>query len=247
MKKIIPVFIFILIIRYASAGDYKIISDSITFVGIHPNGKNKKDNYSLSVTYPQMSGFAKTETEKDFNKYVKEFAKNHTDTFKMEMKAWESPSSDFSSEYEITYTVYYSGNDLISILLHEYSYYAGAAHPNTYFYSINYDLNKNKPVKLSGLFNGNYIKVISDICIADLKKQASEYTTELDTPWINEGAGPKKENFAVFNNTDSTFVVTFPAYQVASYVEGPKEVEIPFSDIKDIIDPDGPYGKLIKK
>lgn len=229
-----------LIIRHASAGDYKIISDSITL-------ENKTDRYSINITYPLISGFADKETEKDFNKYVKKFAENHADTFKMEMKGWDGPGGDFSSEYELNYSVYYSGNDLISILLHEYSYYAGAAHPNTYFYSINYDLNKNKPLKLSALFSGNYIKVISDLCIADLKKQASEYTTELDMPWINEGAGPKKENFAVFNNTDSTFVVTFPAYQVGAYVEGPKEVVIGLSVLKDIIDPDGPYGILVKK
>jgi hypothetical protein len=239
MNKFIYTFIFILIFRQLLASDYKVVSDSITF-------ENKADRYSVKVLFPVITGFANKETEKDFNKYVKEFAQAHADTFKMEMKEWEGPGGDFSSEYELGYSVYYNDDGLISILLNVYSYYAGAAHPNTYFYSVNYDLKKNKQLKLSNLFGGNYLKVISGYCIADLKKQASEYTTDVDMPWINEGAGPKKENFAVFNNTDTTFVVTFPAYQVGSYAEGPKEIEIPFSKLADVIDKDGPYAKFIK-
>lgn len=239
MKKLSYLFIFILTIGNASAGDYKIVSDSIKF-------ENKKDRYSLNVTYPQISGFANKETENDFNEFVKEFAEAHADTFKMEMKEWKSPSPDFSSEYELLYNVFYSSDELISIKLNVFSYYAGAAHPNTYFYSINYDLKKNKPLKLSDIFDGNYLKLISGLCIEDLKKQASDYTTDPDMQWINEGAGAKKENFAVFNNTDSTFVITFPAYQVGSYAEGPKEVEITFSKLTDIIDKNGPYSKFIK-
>jgi hypothetical protein len=240
MKKIIPVFIFILIIRYASAGDYKIISDSITF-------ENKKDNYSVNVIYPQISGFSNKETEKDFNKYVKEFAENHADTFKMEMKEWQGPGGDFSSSYEILFNVFYTSDELISIKLNGFSYYAGAAHPNTFFYSINYDLKKNKVIRLSNLFNGNYVKVISELCIADIVKQSSEISSDVDMTWINEGAGPKKENFSIFNNVSDTFIVTFPAYQVGSYVEGPKEVLIPFSKLSGIIDLNGPYGKLLNK
>jgi hypothetical protein len=236
----ILIFLFLFTSAVSYSQDYKIYSDSISF-------ENKKHDYSVKIIYPQISGFANKETENDFNEYVKEFAEAHADTFKMEMKEWKSPNPDFSSEYEMLYNIFYNSNELISVKLNVFSYYAGAAHPNTYFYSINYDLKKNKVLKLSNLFNGSYLKVISDICIADIKKQSMEISPEVDMTWINEGAGPKKENFAVFNNTDSTFVVTFPAYQVGSYAEGPKEVEIPFSKLKDIIDMNGPYGRFVSK
>jgi hypothetical protein len=134
-------------------------------------------------------------------------------------------------------------NDVISILLNGYTMFAGAAHPNTFFYSINYDLKNNKVIKLSSLFEGSYLKVISDYCINNLKKQAQEYAPEADMTWIKEGAGPKKENYTVFNFTKDAFVVTFPAYQVASYAEGPKEVAIPLSLLTSLIKKDGSLSK----
>ena len=66
---------------------------------------------------------------------------------------------------------------------------------------------------------------------------------EVDMTWIKAGAGPKKENYSVFNFTKDKFIVTFPAYQVASYAEGPKEVAIPRSMLTSLIKKDGPLGK----
>ncbi|RPI18265.1 MAG: DUF3298/DUF4163 domain-containing protein [Ignavibacteriae bacterium] len=202
-----------------------------------------KYNYVVNVKYPQIKGFTNKETEDNFNKYIKEFVTDHVDTFKNEMISWENPGVDYQSAYEIADTIFYMTNDVISIRLDGYTMFAGAAHPNTFFYSINYDLKNNKVIKLSSLFDGSYMKVISDYCIKELKKQIEEYEQNPDLRWIKEGAGPKKENYSVFNFTSDKFVVTFPAYQVASYAEGPKEVVIPLSVLADVMKKDGALGK----
>jgi hypothetical protein len=162
------------------------------------------------------------------------------------MKTWEAPK-DFSSEFEIADSVWFRSDDVISIRFDGYEYYAGAAHPLTFFYSAVYDLKNNKPVKLSDMFMGNYLKVISDYCIEDLVKQKNEYSDNPDISWVQEGASPKDSNYTVFNITENSLLVTFPVYQVASYAEGPKEVYVPFSVLKEVINPQGPLEVFIKK
>ena len=126
-------------------------------------------------------------------------------------------------------------------------YYSGAAHPTTFFSSVNYNLVDNEPVTFSSLFKDNYLGKISDYCIKDLIRQKNEYAPDNnDVTWIKEGAGPKEDNFEVFNVTDSLLHITFPVYQVASYAEGPKEVDIPYKDIISIIDKKGLLGFVIK-
>lgn len=239
-KLIFSLFIIFICLNLAGrnlfSSDYEITHESI-------QDSSSKYNYNVSVRYPQIKGFADKKTENDFNRYVKEFVTAQVDTFKYEMISWENPGLDASSAYELADTIYYNTNDVISIRLDGYTYFVGAAHPNTFFYSINYDLKNNKPIKLSSLFEGNYMKVISDYCIKDLTKQIQEYEQNPDMRWIKEGAGPKKENYAVFNFTNKEFIVTFPAYQVASYAEGPKEVAIPLSILDDVIDKKGMLGK----
>jgi hypothetical protein len=39
--------------------------------------------------------------------------------------------------------------------------------------------------------------------------------------------------------------VIFPPYQVAAYVNGPQEVDIPWNTMEDIIDTDGAAGWII--
>lgn len=235
-------FILFIIFSLIFAGRNIFCSDyEITHVTIEDS--SAKYNYTVKVQYPQIKGYANKQTENDFNKYVREFVTAYIDTFKNEMKTWENPGIDASSDYEIVDTIYYRTNDVISILLDGYTYFTGAAHPNTFFYSINYDLKNNKVIKLPSLFKDDYLKVISKYCINDLEKQMKDYSPDIDYRWIKDGAGPKKENYRVFNFTDKEFIVTFQAYQVAAYVAGPQEVVIPLSVLSDVIKSDGPLIK----
>jgi hypothetical protein len=86
---------------------------------------------------------------------------------------------------------------------------------------------------------------ISEICIADIQKQKRGNGIEPDD-WLNEGAGPKAENFRVFNITKEGLLITFITYQVGSYAEGPSEVMIKYSEIKDLIPPKSYLESFLK-
>ena len=211
--------------------------------------KNKEKNYEINITYSQIKG-ANTAGEKGFNQLIKTTCEAQADSFKVWMKDWETPP-DFTagSEYELNDTVLYRDSKIASILFYEYSYFAGAAHPNNFNFSVNYDLENNREIKLSDLFKGDYLKTISDICIDEISKAKKDYDPEFkadDDDWLKSGAGPDEKNFKAFNIKKESFIITFPTYQVASYAEGPQTVEIPYIKLKDIVKPDGLLGGFVK-
>ena len=132
----------------------------------------------------------------------------------------------------VSYEVTAADKDFISVLFSFYEY-LGGAHPNTTTESFNYDLNRNAPLSLADLFtpNSNYLKVISDYTIKELK---------LDTvSGVENGAGPKIENFHSWNITPAGLKITFDPYQVGPYAAGAHEVVVPYSVLKPIIRQDG--------
>ncbi|MGH9762298.1 MAG: RsiV family protein, partial [Blastocatellia bacterium] len=88
-----------------------------------------------------------------------------------------------------------------------------------------------------------YLQTVSRICIAQLNKKLG---TDSDADWINKGAAAKASNYKVWNVTSRSLVITFDPYQVASYAAGDQTVRIPYTAIKDILDPNGPIASLVK-
>src|SRR5262249_25643885 len=150
------------------------------------------------------------------------------------------PVPDRSYGMSVGYTVTAANKDFISIIFGFFEDFGGA-HPSMTSASFNYDLNRNVSLKLADLFtpNSNYLQVISDYSIKELKKLKT-----VDHP--EQGAGPKLENFESWNIAPSGLRITFDRYQVASYAAGEHEVVVPYSILKPIIKPDGvlaPHAK----
>jgi hypothetical protein len=239
MKHLYILLSFFFFVNFSFSSSYKLLPDSI-------KEENKTKNYTISVEYLKMDGFKDKSTQEDFNQYVSDMVKKSVNDFKKEMIGWVS-NIDAQSEFDIGTTIFLQDEKIVSIRFDGYQYYSGAAHPTTFFFSVNYNLADNEPVTFSSLFKGDYLSRISSLCIKDLIRQAKEYAPEnTDYTAIKEGAGPRDDNFEVFNLMPDTLHITFPVYQVASYAEGPKEVDIPYKDIMSIIDKKGPVGYLIK-
>jgi hypothetical protein len=61
--------------------------------------------------------------------------------------------------------------------------------------------------------------------------------------WVEEGTAPTPANFAVFliDGLDTRAIgvtVVFPPYQVASYADGPQQVEVPAKVFYDLLKPE---------
>lgn len=210
---------------------------------------NKKLRYEIETALPQLAG-ADSARAQTFNQTVASFVSARTGEFKksVDEMAREAPvavkrgeeSSLPPNSLDVGYEVIAANKDFISILFSFFEY-TGGAHPNTTTSSFNYDMNRNTVVKLADLFtpNSNYLKVISDYSIKELKK--------LDTvSYAEEGAGPKLENFHSWNITPAGLKITFDRYQVGAYAVGEHEVVIPYSVLKPIIKPDGLLAQFAK-
>ena len=150
------------------------------------------------------------------------------------------------SNLHVAYTVVLAQDDLISVKFDVGSYYQGAAHPNAYSDVINFDLKNGKQLKLGDLFKpgAKFLQTIADYSIADLKKQGKD--KGLTDEEIQNGAAPQAKNYQSWNVTKKGLGITFDAYQVGPYAAGPQFVMVPYSSLKDVINPDGPIGPFAK-
>ena len=224
----------------AFTGDVELVSKPI-------KDSNKKLMYEISAQYPQLTGGNNPNFEK-FNQAARSFVTTKVGLFKKEMALDQGeeprPEGSMGSDLSIGYTVVLAQDDLISIKFDVGSYYQGAAHPNSYSEVINYDLKNGKQLKLSDLFKpgAKYLQALSTYSIADLKKQGKDLLLQQ----IESGASPKADNFQSWNISKTGLGINFDAYQVGPYAAGPQFVQVPYSNLKDLINPEGPIAQFAR-
>jgi hypothetical protein len=212
---------------------------------------NKKLVYEIAVQYPEITGPGNTNFEK-FDQVVRASITKKVASFKKEMAPEEGedtrPENSMGSDLTIGYNFNLAQDDLISLTFSVSSYYQGAAHPNSYSETINYDLKNGKVLKLADLFKpgAKYLQAISAYCIDDLKKQSKDKDGMLDDESIKSGASPTPKNYERWTINKKGLGIDFDPYQVGPYVAGPQYVTVPYSALKDLINPDGPLAQFAK-
>jgi hypothetical protein len=173
--------------------------------------------------------------------------------FKKQMQPEEGeeprPEGSMGSDLGIAYDVALAQDDLVSVEFDVGSYYQGAAHPNSYSEVVNYDLKNGKQLKLGDLFKpgSKFLQAISAYCIADLKKQqAGDKGKALTDSEIENGAAPVAKNFQSWKIMKKGLGINFDAYQVGPYAAGPQYVLVPWQNLKDLINPEGPIAQFAK-
>jgi uncharacterized protein DUF3298/peptidoglycan-N-acetylmuramic acid deacetylase PdaC-like protein len=211
---------------------------------------NKKLMYEIAAQYPQITGGNNPNFEK-FNQAARASVTKTVADFRKEMAPQEGqdeprPEGSMGSDLNVSYSIALAQDDLISVEFEVGSYYQGAAHPNSYSEVLNYDLKNGKQLKLSDLFKpgAKYLQAIATYCIADLKKQGKEKGL-LDEE-IEKGAAASAKNYQSWTITKRGLGIDFDSYQVGPYAAGPQFVLVPYSTLKDLINPEGPIGQFVK-
>lgn len=195
-------------------------------------GRAGKFNQAVTAFVAQRTG--------EFKKAVDEMAREDAALAAKSGKEQSPPPSSQGNSMDVGYEVVAANKDFISALFY-FSEFTGGAHPNTTTASFTYDLNRNAVANLSDLFlpRSNYLKVISDYAIRELKKVKTVSDAET-------GAAAKPENFHSWNITPAGLKITFDRYQVGAYAVGEHEVVVPYSVLKPIIKPDGLLAQFVK-
>jgi peptidoglycan-N-acetylglucosamine deacetylase len=175
-----------------------------------------------------------------FNDQVEQMMNAFVDSFLQDIQNGEYDEilSEFTNGLSTDYRPTYVDSKQISILFVQSVYYAGAAHPLPFSQTINYDLWKDRALRLEDLFveNTDYLARISEYATNDLRQQGV-------LEW-EEGASPSVDNFSNWNITLEGLQFTFDPYQVAPYAAGFQEVLIPYEVIRDILREGGPVPPL---
>ena len=217
------------------------LSQQVTLISQSFKETNQTPLYTITSQTPQLAGSNDPRVQM-FNQRLNELVQKEVDTFRQSFLQNTAPPVSNGSFLEVTYEVVSQIADIWSLKL-DFSFYSdGAAHPGLYSITVNYDLGQSRELALSDLFlpNSNYLEVISKYSIADLKRQ----NPEIDNSFLG-GAAPTPENYRNWNITPDGLLITFDEYQVAPYAAGPQKVIMPYSELRAVIAPRGPLGKII--
>lgn len=209
---------------------------------------DKAKRSDISSVYPELTGVSSPAAQ-SFNELVKKRVVEMNNAYRKDVAGIsaediKSLPGGVGLSNEVSYDVILANDDLISISISDYTF-MGGAHGGTSSNPINYDLKNNRELKLADIFepNSDYLKVISDYAIADLKKTVGDMS---DDKWLSEGAAPKDENYRSWNLTKKGLMVIFDQYQVAAYAAGPQQVIVPYDKLQIILRKDSVAANLAK-
>ena len=209
------------------------------FVSTNLNGGAK---YEASYMYPNFLSDTKAfreitdRLEKEAASERKKFVKEAEDFFSAQDSAggWQE---DYS------YSIEYYSPELVSLSGEVFSY-TGGAHGNTSYMSSNYWIKDGKALLLNlpDLFkpNSDFIKALSGHCIGDLRRQKAGWVLNGELKELKSG------DLSVFAVSPRGITFAFAPYVAGPYVEGPYFVLVSYSDLKGIINPQGPLKQFLK-
>jgi len=201
----------------------------------------KSPDYTITAQIPTISN-NNDPRALAFNSEMNNFIRHLADDFKKNMAAMGPPPIAATSSFDVRYQVVSPPGNILSINYQTEGYIAGMAHPYHLIYTFNYDLEAGKDITLSNQFlsGTDYLGTLSKYCAAQLS------TRDINFQEFSQGADPTADNYKNWNITPDGLMITFNEYQVAAYVAGPQTVTVPYSELKSLIDPNGPLGSFVK-
>jgi hypothetical protein len=167
------------------------------------NNKVKDNTYVIDFKYPVIDGLTNQEVQNNINNDLKTKAETW-------IKNYKKDNQVVSSEFLTVVT-----NNWLSIkftISIDKSTWPPLNKPLYNIMTLNYDLNSGKEVHLENLFkpSSNYLPVISDAALADLKEQLKNNSdlSNISEADIKEITAPKPENYRnfLFNNKGITII-----------------------------------------
>ncbi|WP_440898086.1 DUF3298 domain-containing protein [Amphibacillus sp. Q70] len=188
------------------------------------NGPNQ------TVFYPQVVGMENQQFERTINQKIV------TETQQLiDQQVGNMPET--VAEMIGLYEVKNNQRQVLSLTLSNYTYHDRAAHGMTFIKGLTFDLEKEKVCELKDLFKpgSNYVERLSMLIDQQIKQR--------DIMLINDFQTIRPDQD--FYIADKTLVIFFQLYDLTPYVFGFPMFPISVYDIQDIIDEEGPLGRMV--
>jgi len=201
----------------------KSTNDTISYI----MKKDSVDDY-FSASYPVITD---TRPEAKIIKNIMDSIENFIKESKIgaiETNKSEKTDTSWIADVHFSYNytdinVIYNKNNIFSISYSLDSYGRGAAHPEYFTHYYHYNIETGEVITLDDIFRQDYDSKLLSIA----KEKQNAACKDID---IYE--------FGEFYFNDSTLFLS----EKISHAEGYCEIEIPFSKIKDLVNPDGPLN-----
>lgn len=184
----------------------------------------------MEVYYPQVQRMKNQNLERFINQQI--VAKTQE---LIDLQVGTTPSTPLVGMLG-TFEIKNNQRDVLSVSFSNYAYHAMAAHGMTYIKSLTFDLQKGTVVKLKDLFKSgsDYVSRISE----QIKEQIEAREIYLFEPFTT--IKPDQD----FYIADKSLVIYFQLYDLTAYAFGFPMFPISVYDLQDIIDENGPLGRM---
>jgi hypothetical protein len=189
------------------------------------------------ASYPQLNAAVMTAGMKSFNQLVES-------KVQAAMKEFD-PESVAHSNFDTNYDVMWANDQFVSIEFEEYSD-VGAAHPNTRWWTINFNLETNKLLTLDDVFTAksDYATEIAKFAVKDINRRGDRLDRDearrnntpvqkRDEPFMSEDGLPEMDTWAL---TPKGFVVYFDFPHVMAVFD---RTIVPYGIVARYLRPDG--------
>ena len=138
---------------------------------------------------------------------------------------------DMSAEYfaEINVSESYNSNEIISFEMHQYLY-TGGAHGSGNAFFLNIDPRTGNEIPSEALFKNSIdFTAFAEKKFRESNKIPSNESINSTGFWFEDDHFYLPDTMGL---TETSFVLIFNQFEIASYAEGPVEIEIPLEDVK---------------
>ncbi|GGJ88472.1 hypothetical protein GCM10007063_08740 [Lentibacillus kapialis] len=183
----------------------------------------------INVIYPNVYSMRDQQMEQFINQSI---AYETQQLINMQAGEMPSPLIEMDGSFEIKN----NQRNVLSLSLSNYAYHYQSAHGMTYITSLTFDLQNRKRCSLSDLFkpDSNYVKRLTELVNEQIKRR------DIQTFDDHVEVQPEQD----FYIADKTLVIYFQLYDITPYVFGFPMFPISVYNIADIIDEDGPLGRM---
>ena len=193
--------------------------------------------YDIDVAYPQILVTPYRETTTNIEKVNQQIRDTATKLYqwplsRKEQSAYLNNSKAVRNTVNFTYHVGLATDSFLSISFIGYSFSGSDSNKLHDSFAVNYDLTSGRTLKLADIFKpgSNYLAFISRYSIGELSRRGVK----------PERLDPASGNFDVWQITTNGISFTFHACKVALCSEGEVLVQIPYEELRPMLNPDIP-------
>ncbi len=196
--------------------------------------------YKVTAQIPVLVG-SRDPRVQAFNADMKSIVDKAVADFKQNVANLPSQPYPTESTFDLRFNILSPPGNILSLKFDIQTFYSGAAHPGSVSQTANFDLQHGRDLTLADLFlpDSDFLTPISKYCIAQLS------TRDIGFESFELGATPTLQNYRNWNITGDGLMITFDEYQVGPYAAGPQTVVIPYHQLAQIIEPNGPLAGFV--